>query len=197
MGEKYFLILMWLMEIHTCSLARMLWKKNTDANRFLLMMLLDFSYRYRDSYLRYLASCIAIEIHVSTNGMVSGNKAAKFVLHNSFDAYSDHQSEKMFLKLHRQFSQAPFNHLNNLLKDAAMENQVNISPLEKVCNSGKLCIELKKTPACLVFGISQAHVFNKTVTMDLKEWTDGSSKTWFLHTIDHTTRYYTSSVIKS
>ena len=33
--------------------------------------------------------------------------------------------------------------------------------------------------------------------MDLKEWTEGSNKTWFLHMIDHATRYNASSIIKS
>ena len=32
--------------------------------------------------------------------------------------------------------------------------------------------------------------------MDLKEWTEGSSKTWFLHMIDHATRHSASTVIK-
>eukprot|EP00111_Clytia_hemisphaerica_P021079 TCONS_00062116-protein len=38
---------------------------------------------------------------------------------------------------------------------------------------------------------------NETVAMDLKEWKEGSSKTWFLHLVDHATRYSASSVIKS
>ena len=63
--------------------------------------------------------------------MLSGNKVVKFVLHNSFYSCSEHQREKMFLKLHSQFSQALFNRVNNPLKDTAMDNQLNISLLEK------------------------------------------------------------------
>ena len=39
------------------------------------------------------------------------------------------------------------------------------------------CLENKKTPPRPVAGLSQPHAFNKTVAMDLKEWTEGSSKT--------------------
>ena len=46
-------------------------------------------------------------------------------------------------------------------------------------------------------GVSQAHVFNETVPMDLKEWTEGSTKTWFRHMIGHAPKYSASSVIKN
>ena len=36
--------------------------------------------------------------------------------------------------------------------------------------------------------------FNETVALDLKEW---SSNTWFLHMINHLTRFSASCVIKS
>ena len=48
-----------------------------------------------------------------------------------------------------------------------------------------------------MFDLFQAHVFSETVAMDLKEWTDGSSRTQFLHMTDHAARYSASSVIKS
>ena len=65
--------------------------------------------------------CILIGKYVSTDGTVCGSKAAETVLYTSFYNFSNHKREKMLLKLHRQFSHAPFNHLKNLLKDAEMD----------------------------------------------------------------------------
>ena len=39
-----------------------------------------------------------------------------------------------------------------------------------------------------------AHELNETA-IDLKEHTEGTSKTWFLHFIDHETRYSASTMI--
>ena len=77
-----------------------------------------------------------------------------------------------------------------------MDTQINLSSLEKVCSSCKLCLEHKKTVPRPVVGLSQAHVFNETVPMDLNEWTGGSSKTWFIPMTNHG-RYSASTVIKS
>ena len=48
-----------------------------------------------------------------------------------------------------------------------------------------------------MFDLFQAQVFSETVAMDLKEWTDGSNRTRFLHMTDHAARCSASSVIKS
>ena len=47
-----------------------------------------------------------------------------------------------------------------------------------------------------VVGFPLAKIFNETTTMDLKEWFH-DKKIWFLHMIDHSTRYSVSCVITS
>ena len=112
-------------------------------------------------------------------------------------ASSPEEKVKMMQKLHRQFSHAPYNRIKGLLNDAGIDSKENLDVLKKVCESCKICQEYKKTPQRPVVGLSMAHRLNETVAMDLKEWKEGSSKTWFLHMVDHATRYSASSVIKS
>ena len=112
-------------------------------------------------------------------------------------ANSVDEKHGMMQKLHRQFSHAPYHRIKNLLKDAGVDDQENLDVLKKVCESCKICQVYKKTPQRPVVGLSMAHHFNETVAMDLKEWKEGSSKTWFLHLVDHATRYSASAVIKS
>lgn len=133
----------------------------------------------------------------STKNVVHDTKVDSESLSLFGSANSREEKEKIMLKLHRQFSHAPFNRLRSLLNDAGMDTKENLDVLKRICDSCKICQEYRKTPQRPVVGLSMAHRLNETVAMDLKEWKEGMSKTWFLHMVDHATRYSASSVIKS
>ena len=138
-----------------------------------------------------------IPFSYSTKNKVPNNEGQSEILTLFGSVSSSEDKEKMMLKLHRQFSHAPYNRIKNLLQDAGIDTKENIDVLKKVCDCCKVCQEYKKTPQRPVVGLSMAHRFNETVAMDLKEWKEGTSKTWFLHLVDHATRYSASAVIKS
>ena len=56
------------------------------------------------------------------------------------------------------------------------------------------CFKHNKAKPRPIVGFPLAKCFNETVALDLKEW---SSNTWFLHMIDHLTKFSASCVIKS
>ena len=58
-------------------------------------------------------------------------------------------------------------------------------------------VSVIKAPARPIVGLSMAKTFNETVAMDLKEWTNGDKMVWFLHLVDHATRFSASAVITS
>ena len=142
--------------------------------------------------------CIPIGKHIESNeNLASTNERNNLILYGEWTKKSFEEKIKAMEKLHRQFSHAPFKRLKNLLLDTGLNDAEMYNILEEVSNSCKLCKRYKKTPSRPIVGLSLAHVFNETVAMDLKEWTEGSNKTWFLHMIDHATRYSASSIIKS
>ena len=138
-----------------------------------------------------------IPLSNSTQDKVPNNEGQSEILTLFGSVSSSEDKEKMMLKLHRQFSHAPYNRIKSLLQDAGIDTKENIDVLKKVCDCCKVCQEYKKTPQRPVVGLSMAHRFNETVAMDLKEWKEGTFKTWFLHLVDHATRYSASTVIKS
>ncbi|XP_066911985.1 uncharacterized protein [Clytia hemisphaerica] len=138
-----------------------------------------------------------IPLGYCTNDLNSNRKSECDSLALFGSTNSVEEKKGMMQKLHRQFSHAPYHRIKSLLKDAGVDDQENIDVLKKVCESCKICQVYKKTPQRPVVGLSMAHHLNETVAMDLKEWKEGSSKTWFLHLVDHATRYSASSVIKS
>ena len=73
----------------------------------------------------------------------------------------------------------------------------SFSMLKDVCSSCQICKIYKRPPPIPVVGLSMAREFNETVAMDLKEWTKDESNVWFLHLVDHATRFSQSIVIRS
>ena len=52
----------------------------------------------------------------------------------------------------------------------------------------------KKNRPRAIGDLSMAESFNETVGMDLKQWSS-NPPVWFLHLVDHTTRYSSSCVV--
>ena len=71
-----------------------------------------------------------------------------------------------------------------------------IKCLEGLDTSCDTCNKYKKAKPRPCVGLPMAKSFNETVAMDLKQFSS-SPPIWFLHLIDHATRYSASSVIRS
>ena len=137
--------------------------------------------------------CIPLGQHYASTNI----DKEEVVLYGNWSTYSMEDKKNKLIKLHRQFSHASYQRLEKLLKDAGIVEEDMFHLLQTITESCRICKQYKKTPARPVVGLSLAHVFNDTIAMDLKEWKEDSRKTWFLHLIDHATRYSASSVIHS
>ena len=66
--------------------------------------------------------------------------------------------------------------------------------LDRLDDSCSICKKYRRPKPRPVVGFPMAKTFNETVDMDLKERSH-SPKIWFLHLVDHATRYSASCVI--
>ena len=98
------------------------------------------------------------------------------------------------MKSHCQFSHPNAQKLISLLKDANVDDKELIAIINDVSDNCEICFKHNKPKPRPIVGFPLAKRFNETVARDLKEW---SSNTWFLHMIDHLTRFCASCVIKS
>ena len=98
------------------------------------------------------------------------------------------------LKLHCQFSHPNAQKLISLLKDANVDDKELIAIINYVSDDCETFFKHNKPKPRPIVGFPLAKHFNETVAFDLKEW---SSNTWFLHMINHQTRFSASCVIKS
>ena len=115
----------------------------------------------------------------------------------NFDKTKTEEKLKLAKKLHLQFSHPTYPKLKLLLNDAGIVDPEMLEALKSIANTCDTCLKYRKAPPRPIVGLSMAHDFNETVGMDLKEWKKGEVKTWFLHLVDHATRYSASAVIKS
>ena len=103
---------------------------------------------------------------------------------------------KVALKLHGQFSHPHSDKIKALLRDAEIiddELEKHLVDLDNLCNIWNKYKKVKPRP-CV--GFPMARNFNETVAMDLKQWSSSPS-IWFLHLIDHFSRYSASCVIRT
>ena len=106
------------------------------------------------------------------------------------------EKKAMAIKLHRQFSHPPSSRLKDLLSDANINDNDVFKFIDELDSTCEVCLKYKKAKPKPVVGMPMAKRFNETVALDLKEWS-ASPKIWFLHLIDHSTRYSASCVIKT
>ena len=98
-------------------------------------------------------------------------------------------------KLHQQFGHPSTKRLVKLINDAGEANADLINKIEEVGDQCDTCKRYKRTPSRPVVTFPLATVFNETVAMDLKVYRNNSI--YFLHVIDHATRFSAASVIRS
>ena len=104
--------------------------------------------------------------------------------------------ESVARKLHIQFSHPRSEKIKALLRDAEIDDKELEQHLDDLDISCEVCMKYKKPKPRPIVGLPMARNFNETVAMDLKQWSS-SPNIWFLHLIDHATRYSVSCVIHS
>ena len=98
-------------------------------------------------------------------------------------------------KLHQQFSHPSSRRLINLVKTSGVEDEELFKSIEKVTERCDTCKRYKKTRPRPVVTFPLAKEFNETVAFDLKTYK--KDKIYFMHVIDHATRFSAATVIKS
>ena len=99
-------------------------------------------------------------------------------------------------KLHTQLGHASTERIIKLVKDAGKNDPKFLEEIDKVGQNCDICKRYKKTPPRPSVTFPLAQVFNETVAMDLKVY-NHNNNIYFLHVIDHATRYSAASVIRS
>ena len=118
--------------------------------------------------------------------------ARRILVASKFDANNPAENKKKIVKVHRQFAHPPARRLKKFLADAGVEDDSLLDMVEAVTDQCETCKKLKKPPSKPVVGFPLAKTFNEVVAMDLKVYSPG---VYFLHLIDHATRYSQAVVI--
>ena len=98
-------------------------------------------------------------------------------------------------KLHQQFAHPSAKRLIDLLKTSGCDNTDLFKAIEYISKVCDVCKRYKNPPPKPVVMFPLAKVFNETVALDLKVFEN--NKTYFLHVIDHATRFSAAAVIYS
>ena len=104
------------------------------------------------------------------------------------------EKKNKVLKLHHQFGHHNYKKIADLLKDAEVNGKELEEELKKVDDSCEICLRYKKSRPRPIVGLSIGKSFNETLGMDLKQ-RSSNLPVWFLHLVDHATRYSSSYVI--
>ena len=103
----------------------------------------------------------------------------------------DCDSNKIALKLHRQFAHPPAEKLQKFLRNAGKVDAALMKSIDEVTAACDTCVRYKKPRPRPTVALPMAHSFNETVAMDLKMW----KGQYFLVIVDHATRYCVATVI--
>ena len=98
-------------------------------------------------------------------------------------------------KLHTQFCHPSARRLTKFVESSGAEDKELIRAIEEVSKSCDICKRYKKTIPRPVVTFPLASTFNETVAMDLKTYKNNSI--YFIHIIDHLTRFSAAAVIRS
>ena len=98
-------------------------------------------------------------------------------------------------KLHHQFAHPSAKRLIDYLKTAGSDDKELFNAIETVSERCNTCKRYKRANPRPIVMFPLASEFNETVALDLKTYENNT--TYFIHVIDHATRFSTASVIKS
>ena len=112
-----------------------------------------------------------------------------------FTLKDDANVKNIAKKLHQQFSHPRTDRLIKFIKTAGVENEQLVDALKEVGNQCETCKRYKRKNPKPVVSLPLSYIFNDTVAMDLKIFKN--NEIYFLHIIDHSTRFSAGSVIRS
>ena len=98
-------------------------------------------------------------------------------------------------KLHTQFSHPTPKRLNKLIETSGIQDEELKREIQNVSNECDICKRYRKTLPKPVVSFPLASEFNETIAMDLKIYKNNDI--YFLHIVDHATRFSAATVIKS
>ena len=107
----------------------------------------------------------------------------------------DSNVKSMAKKLHQQYGHPSARRLIDLVKKAGEGNEALIKEIEEVGKNCDSCKRYQKTRPRPAVTFPLASIFNETVAMDLKVYKNNA--VYFLHVIDHATRFSAAGVIRS
>lgn len=139
----------------------------------------------------------------------SGHYAIPIKKHNVYSCNRNSKEDNLILfslkenadvktvakKLHQQFSHPVADRLIKLVKNAGVENADLIEAIKDVGSHCDTCKRYKKSNPRPVVSLPLASEFNDTIAMDLKTYRN--NEIYFMHVIDHATRFSAASVIRS
>jgi len=99
---------------------------------------------------------------------------------------------KILLKLYKQFGHASVDRLKKLLTCSGNTDEECTTILKDIVKNCETCIRYSKLRQKPAVGLPMASAYNETVAMDLHELEPG---VWYLHAIDHFTRFSAGSII--
>ncbi len=109
------------------------------------------------------------------------------------DNLSDEELRKILTKLHKQFGHASTENLTKLITKAGHDTSGMVEKIDKIVERCDHCIKYRKTPAKPVVSVPLATDFNDVVAVDLHEL---GKNIWYLHIIDHFTRFSAGAIVK-
>ena len=112
----------------------------------------------------------------------------------TFNGDEKNKKEKI-RKIHQQFGHPSVRRLKQLLKDAAVDDELCFIYAEEISMECEVCKKYKRTPSRPIVSMRFAKDFNDVVAIDLKEYNKG--KIYFLHMVDMATRFTRSAIVKS
>ena len=123
------------------------------------------------------------------------NRETKNTVFLTTNYYKFGDEKQVARKLHVQFNHAHGYRLVKLLKDAKINDERLMKAVKDIEVTCSICQLYKKTPPRPVVTFPLATRFNEVIALDLK--TIVKDKTYFIHIIDHATRFSAASVIHS
>ena len=136
----------------------------------------------------------AIPICSARNSNSSSLNEFNTVLYN-FQNSTMKSNDETARKLHHQFAHPSSKRLINYIKNAGIDDSELFNCIENVTQSCNTCKRYKRPSPRPIVMFPLATQFNETVALDLKIYENNT--TYFLHVIDHATRFSAAAVIKS
>ena len=108
---------------------------------------------------------------------------------------NENEKKSKIRKIQHQFGHPSVRRLKQLLKDAAVDDEMCFLYAEEISMNCDVCKKYKKTPSRPIVSMKMAYDFNDIVAIDLKEYRKG--KVYFLHMVDMATRFTRSTIVNS